>query len=279
LLQVRALAKVGFQRRQIETSVGTTSIWEFEGEGDLPPLLVQHGISAQGSEMARLLIRLRHRFRRIIAPDFLGHGYSADVEGGASSEVVATAYAETLDAVLDEPVLFFGNSLGGLAGIRLALRAPELLRGLMLCSPGGAGDQSPEDLERFLDQFRVQTWSDAKVFINKIHAKPVWYAPLLAANVRHRLARPTVKRLINEVSQEQLLTPAELGDLHLPTTLVWGRSEALLPENHREFFRSNLPRHAVVIEPEGFGHCPHIDEPRALARVIVRWAESLQAAG
>jgi len=207
----------------------------------------------------------------------MGHGFSDEFEEGASSEVVTTAYTETLEAVLDEPVLFFGNSLGGLAGIRMALRAPEMLRGLMLCSPGGAAEGDPEELETFVAQFRVGTYAEAKVFINKIHAKPVWYAPLLAPNLMSRLSRPTVKRLISEISQERLLTPVQLSELGIPTALVWGRSEALLPDRHRDFFKKNLPKHAVVIEPEGFGHCPYIDEPRALARVIVRWAESLDA--
>lgn len=250
-------------------------MWEFEGDGDLPPLVVQHGISSQGSELARLLIRLRSRFSRVVAPDFFGHGFSEELEGGASSAAVSTAYSETLEAVLDEPTLFFGNSLGGLAGIRFALRTPEMLRGLMLCSPGGAAESSPGDLETFVDQFRISTYGEARDFINKIHAKPVWYAPFLAADLRRRLGRPTVQRLIKEISFEHLLTPGQLGSLKVPTALVWGRSESLMPTRHRDFFVDNLPKHAVVIEPDGFGHCPYIDEPKALARVVIRWAESL----
>jgi pimeloyl-ACP methyl ester carboxylesterase len=275
LLQLRALEGAGFRRRAVQTSEGTTSAWEFEGEGTLPQLVVQHGISSQGSEMARLLIRLRGRFSRIIAPDFLGHGFSDDLEGGASSKAVATAYTETLETLLDGPALFFGNSLGGLAGIRFALKAPERLRGLMLCSPGGAAEESADELAAFVEQFRIRNRKDAQNFINKIHAKPVWYAPLLAANLRARLAQPTVKRLVSEISPEHLLTGEQLRGVAVPTALLWGRAERLMPERHRQFFVDNLPQSAVVIEPEGFGHCPHIDEPKALARVVVRWAESL----
>ena len=276
-VQARALFASGFNRRTIATSVGNTSVWEFSGDGALPPLLVQHGISSQGSEMARLLLRLRKYFSRVIAPDFYGHGFSDRPEEGATADQVRDAYIDTLRAVIDEPVLFYGNSLGGLAGLRFALTEPSRLCGLMMCSPGGAGDQSEQELSDFLKQFEMTGFNDARVFLNKIHAKPTWYAPIMAPSIYWRLKSPTVQRLLSEVSPDTLVCAEDLKRVETPIALLWGRNESLMPASHREFYMRNLPSHGVVIEPEGFGHCPHIDQPTALTHVIVRWAESLSS--
>jgi hypothetical protein len=36
-----------------------------------------------------------------------------------------------------------------------------------------------------------------------------------------------------------------------------------------------LPAHAVLEEPEGFGHAPFLDRPRALARRIGQFIERI----
>jgi pimeloyl-ACP methyl ester carboxylesterase len=54
--------------------------------------------------------------------------------------------------------------------------------------------------------------------------------------------------------------------------VVWGRSERLMPAKHLAFFKENLPPHATIEEPEGYGHCPHIDDPESLSRKIVDFA-------
>ena len=225
----------------------------------------------------RLIVRLARNFSAVYAPDFLGHGFSAQPEGGASAKHIEQAYRETLTELLDEPVLFFGNSLGGLAGIRLATTEPHRLIGLMACSPGGAGGQTAEELAVFYEQFQMTSLSKAASFVRKLHAHPAWYHSLMVPSVFRRLRNPTVVRMLTESGPSDMLRAEDVGAITLPIALLWGRAEALMPEAHRQFFVGSLPKHGTLIEPAGFSHCPHLEEPQSLTRVIVRWAESLQA--
>jgi pimeloyl-ACP methyl ester carboxylesterase len=50
----------------------------------------------------------------------------------------------------------------------------------------------------------------------------------------------------------------------------------LLPASSLAYFRRHLPGHVVIEEPEGFGHCPHVDAPARLARRIVDFIASTQ---
>ena len=48
----------------------------------------------------------------------------------------------------------------------------------------------------------------------------------------------------------------------------------LLPVTHLDYFVRHLPKHTVIEQPEGFGHCPHIDAPGRLAHRIVAFARA-----
>jgi pimeloyl-ACP methyl ester carboxylesterase len=63
----------------------------------------------------------------------------------------------------------------------------------------------------------------------------------------------------------------------MPILLLWGQSERLLPRSSLAYFRHHLPRHAVIEEPVGFGHCPHLDDAARLAERLVEFAASAVA--
>jgi pimeloyl-ACP methyl ester carboxylesterase len=109
--------------------------------------------------------------------------------------------------------------------------------------------------------FDVDDPRDAARFVARMAARPSQLDPLWAWGVRMRFSRPAVRRLIDEVRSEVLLTPAELGALPMPVLCLWGREDHILPEAHRQFFRANLPAHAAFEEPPGYGHAPFLDRP------------------
>ena len=133
-----SLVLQGYRSRTIPTSVGEVHVLEADGRGKLPTLVLLHGFSSAGVHYFPLLHSLRRRFRRIVLPDLPAHGFSGSPRGGVRGETLLDGLTEALDAVLDEPVILFGNSLGGIAAIRYALARPARVRGLILCSPTGA---------------------------------------------------------------------------------------------------------------------------------------------
>jgi pimeloyl-ACP methyl ester carboxylesterase len=50
-----------------------------------------------------------------------------------------------------------------------------------------------------------------------------------------------------------------------------------LPKSSLAYLRRHLPRQAVIEEPAGFGHCPHIDDPARLASRLVEFATTASA--
>ena len=273
-----SLVLQGYRSRTIPTSVGEVHVLEADGRGKLPTLVLLHGFSSAGVHYFPLLHSLRRRFRRIVLPDLPAHGFSGSPRGGVRGETLLDGLTEALDAVLDEPVILFGNSLGGIAAIRYALARPARVRGLILCSPTGAA-MSAEELARFAGMFRIDSHGAALAFVDRVMAKRSAMRQVLAWGLRRKFQNPEMRALIDSIKPEDMLDPAELGTLRPPTLLIWGRDERVLPASHLAFFRAHLPPHARVEEPHGFGHSPYLEDPARLSRDILRFAEDVARSG
>lgn len=74
---------------------------------------------------------------RSIAPDWPGHGESPAGREPASAMGFADVTEELVARLAPEGAIVLGNSVGGFAAARLAIRRPELVRGLVLIDSGG----------------------------------------------------------------------------------------------------------------------------------------------
>jgi pimeloyl-ACP methyl ester carboxylesterase len=266
-----------FRSRRVRTSVGRMHLLEAEGHGRLPPLVLLHGLSSTGVHYLPLVGHLRPHVRRLVLPDLPGHGFSEPPLGGVRHETFAAGIREALDAVLDEPAVIFGNSLGAIAAIRYARVRPERVRGLFLCSPGGA-PMAAEEMRRFLDTFRVDSHASAVAFVDRVFGRRSTFRHVLAWGVRKRMRHPTVRGLLEHASPEGLLSRDDLASLSMPVWLSWGRRDGVLPREHLDFFRENLPAHAVVREPDNHGHSPYLEDARGVGRAIVDFLAEVERA-
>jgi pimeloyl-ACP methyl ester carboxylesterase len=264
------------RRKPRRGASGKIHVLDIPGQGDLPPVLLLHGISASGADFGPLFRRLRPWTRRIIAPDLPGHGLSSLPPGHAGSSDVIDAVCDAVGAVLDGPALVVGNSLGGTVALRYALRRPETAAGLVLVSPAGA-PCSTSELDALFDVLRVSDLDRAREFMRKVLPSAPWKLELFARGARVRLSRPAVRRLIDEATPDDMLTPSELASLRVPVMLVWGQQERLFPMSHYAFFRRHLPAHARFETPAAFGHAPFLDRPSEVAALLHRFSAEVKS--
>lgn len=266
-----------FRSRRIRTSVGRMHMLDARGEGRLPPVVLLHGLSSTGVHYLPLVSHVRPHVRRLFLPDLPGHGFSDIPAGGMRHEAMSTGLRESLDAVLDEPAVIFGNSLGALAAIHYARLRPERVRGLFLCSPGGA-PMEEEELERFLGTFRVESHAAAVAFVDRVFGTRMPLRHFLAWGVKRRMRNPGVRGLLDAATPEVLLSRDDLAGLQMPVVLSWGRRDGVLPRGHLDFFRANLPPDTVVHEPENHGHSPYLEDASGVGRAIVRFLGDVERA-
>lgn len=267
LLRV-ALNARGFRSVKVPTSVGRVHALDGRGAGDLPPVVLLHGLASAGIHLAPLMTELRPWARRLVAPDLMAHGYSDLPHGGLTPTALRAGLVESLDALLDEPSVLVGNSLGGLAALRYALARPERVKALVLLSPGGA-PHTPEELDALRRTFLLRTHREAVAFVDRVFARPPWMRSMIAWGTRRKMAHPAVRSLLDSLHAEPMLHERELASLAMPVMVVWGRGDRVLPASAMHWFRGALPPHARFVEAEGLGHSPYLeDAPRVGTMVL-----------
>ena len=130
-----SLSASGFEERR-EAIKGVRLRWFAGGEG--PPLVLVHGLGGAASNWVELAPELA-RANRVIAVDLPGHGGSAPLPALPNLEPFADRLALVLEREGAHPAVVVGHSLGCVVGLRLAMRRPDLSRGLVLISAAGIG--------------------------------------------------------------------------------------------------------------------------------------------
>ena len=154
-------------------------------------------------------------------------------------------------------------------------RRPPALR--CRASPGGAPMPAAQ-FAQFLATFDIASHRQALDFVDAVFANGAGVLRhAFAHGIRQRFTHPQLRQLLASITPEQMLAPHELSGLRIPTLLVWGREERVLPRTHFEFFRKHLPSHAEIEEWPNFGHIGFLEQPDALAARILGFARATAA--
>lgn len=265
-----ALRRRGVVARWVATDHGRLHVYDARGRGSLPPIVLLHGLGSASTPFGPLMARLRPHTRRVVAPDLPGHGFSEE-HARLTPEVLFESVASAIDAVVDEPVILVGNSLGGAVALHYALAHGPRVRALVLVSPAGA-HSTAEEWDELRRTFSLRSRAEARAFVDRLYHRPPWITHLVAHELPHVMARRAVTDLVGAASNDHFAKPDELRALKVPILFLWGESERLLPDSHFDWFARHLPAHAIIDRPRGFGHCPHFDDPAELARRITAFA-------
>ncbi len=264
----------GYRSRRVRTSVGTMHALEADGRGDLPPVVILHGLSAAGQYYENIMSRMRPHVRRVVAPDMPGHGYSDLPAEGLNHDTLGAGLREGLDQLLTEPAVVFGNSLGGVAAVRYASERPDKVLGLMLAAPGGA-PMDEDEISEFVEAFRLHDHKKALDFVDKLFHRPHPMRHVIAWGVRQQFGRPGIDELLRSIKPENLLRAEELEGLRMPVFVLWGEADRVLSPAHRRFFEAHVPPHAELHRIEEYGHVPHMSHPDCLAARLLEFTRQV----
>lgn len=265
----------GVISRTIATPAGSMHVYDARGTGSLPTVVILHGISASGVGFVPIMMRLRSQAARVLVPDYPGHGLNPDPQGRLTLDALFDSVTAGLDDLLGgEPYALVGNSLGGLVALDYASKRPERCRGVVLLSPAGAAS-SPEEWDELMAAFGMKTRREALAFMSRIYHRVPLAARLVAHELPSNVRRRGVQDLFGSVSRDRSVPVSELAKLTMPILFTWGTSERLLPASHLDWWKKHLPAHAIVEQPDSWGHCPHFDQPAA---VVDRIASFLRPA-
>jgi pimeloyl-ACP methyl ester carboxylesterase len=221
--------------------------WAEAGEGDDAIALV-HGLSGSSRWWSRNIAALASKYR-VLIPDLIGFGRSRVGGMGQLPDVPGVAHflGEWLSFAAEGPAFLVGHSMGGQIAIHLAARAPERIKRLVLVDAAGLPRPlTPRHVMRFAYEVAPpRQWGDP-TFLPVILGDALSAGPLTVMRALRHVLRDDVRSL--------------LADLRVPTLLLWGERDTIIPLSHGEQMR-HLIHGSRLLVLRGAFHNPMVDAP------------------
>jgi len=271
------------ESRQIELH-GHRVSYRIAGEG--PLIVLVHGITSTSDVWREVMPRLADRFT-VLAPDLLGHGESAKPRGDYSLGAYASGIRDLLAALGHESGTLVGHSLGGGIAMQLAYQFPERCERLALISSGGLGRQvhvvlraaalpGAEWILPLLAQARLH---DAGRALGELLKRAgVRSAPELAEVARgygslsdgetRQAFLHTLRAVIDPQGQRVSARDRLYLAAEVPTLLVWGSRDRVIPAAHGRRAHEEMPGSRLVEIPDA-GHFPQLDKPHRCIEALL----------
>lgn len=127
----------GFEERFAETAAGRLHYLVGGSQTQTGPALVLvHGLGGAASNWTELAPALAVS-RRVVVPELAGHGRSDPLPDASSLDPFAEGVALIAERERLRRAVLVGHSLGGVVALRLALRRPDAVAGVVLAAAAG----------------------------------------------------------------------------------------------------------------------------------------------
>jgi pimeloyl-ACP methyl ester carboxylesterase len=244
------------------------------GPADGPPLVLLHGFASSIRWWDRITPALA-RDHRVIAFDLLGHGGSEKPKQGYGIESQARLVADALDRLGVRRAAVVGHSMGGSVGTALAAAHPALVETLVILdSPSKSGDAQLPLTARMgfvpvLGQAIKRVVPDAMIRsgLESAFAEGFEVPDQFVEDFKEMTytSYDDSHRGSDDYSEESGLAE-RLADESLPLLVVFGAEDDLVEPESAQGYRKVPGGRIVVLD--GVGHSPHVERPRATARLI-----------
>lgn len=249
--------------------------YDEEGDPEAIPVFFLPSGAHDRHDWDELRALLPERFRTI-ALDWPGHGDSPPGEGPLSAMRIADITEQAVAQLAPEGALVIGNSVGGFAAARLAIRRPELVSGLVIVDGGGFAGRSP--LVRAFCALMAHPRFLRAIYpgFSSLYMRARTDADRRARNVGIATTREdpglgAVCELWRSFASPEHDLRRQASSICAPTLVVWGKRDPVIPLRVGRRIVSLIPEAELSVFDSG--HVPHTTEPERFAAELRDFAE------
>ncbi|MFE3001900.1 alpha/beta fold hydrolase [Nocardia sp. NPDC059246] len=254
-----------------------TIAYELIGPSDGPLVVCVPGIGVNRADFRYLAPALADAGNRVAVKDIRGHGDSS----ADWPHYHPTAVGHDIAALIGHlggPAVIVGHSFAAKSAGQVAVREPELVRGLVLVGAAVRHDKPGfvMGLATKLVTSNAWLWT---MFLKSLYpgTKPADFAEYLADN-KAKLRRKGHLAALSALTGSLPADPAlELSGIAAPTLVVMGTNDGDLADPAAEARRiaDEVSGPSRVTMSDGSGHYPHTDNPEFTAHAILTFLKEL----
>ena len=240
--------------------------------GKGPTLLFLHG--AAGAAMVQPFMTELAKSYEVLVPEHPGYGASGEPDWMDNIHDLAYFYLDFMALLKLDNVTVIGSSIGGWLALEIAVRSAERIRAMSLVGPSGIHVQGIKrgDLFLWTPEERVRNLFADQSIANR----------LLAVPPTPEFIETAIK---NMHTTAKLVWEPRLFDPHLhkwlhrvkvPTQIVWGENDKILPVGYAAGFKKLIPHARVDILPN-CGHLPQTEQPEQFVKLFREFAAAIKA--
>ncbi|MDZ5622530.1 alpha/beta fold hydrolase [Nocardioides sp. HM23] len=264
----------------------------FVRTGSGPALLLLHGLACDRTTWDRVIPLLARKYT-VIAPDLLGHGLSDKPRADYTLGGYANGMRDLLTVLGIDKVTVVGHSFGGGVAMQFAYQFPERTQRVMLVASGGLGSEVTPLIKlvqapgweaamrvltipglRHLETTTLRALASYGGGPLRKYTRDLDEAATIVESWRDRRTRFAVRHLVRAVIdwRGQIVTMSDRAYLTeaMPTAVVWGRDDQVIPVRHSSNVAALVPDASVTVLPDS-GHFPHRDHPEEFVRLLDRF--------
>jgi pimeloyl-ACP methyl ester carboxylesterase len=247
----------------------------YQEKGTGTSLVLIHGYTSSTYSWKDVFEPLSKTFH-VIAVDLKGFGFSGKPDGDYTRRGQAILVAHLLDQLKMEKAWLCGNSMGGEVALNVAIVNPQRVAGLILIDTAGVevpgkaslapGYLMVPVLGRILIAFSLTSDKLVRQGLeksfydqSKVNADRVanYYRPLKTRGGQLAALRTRMQSSMFPVEPD-------LGKINVPTLILWGEQDQLLPLAAGRKLSSLIKDSKLVI----FDNCGHLPQEEMPARVV-----------
>ncbi|TGL64719.1 alpha/beta fold hydrolase [Leptospira sarikeiensis] len=258
------------------SKIGKIAYW-VEGKGK--PIFLLHSAGHDHYDYESIIPTLSEKYK-VISIDWPGHGLSDNPQPTSSASAVE--YAEILPDLVQslspEGAVFIGNSLGGFASLNLALKKPELVKGLVIVDSGGLND--PDWLTKSFSSLKGKVWFTSLVwnfFPNQYIKIRNKYTESILSRIREREnieeAKEVNAAIWRSFLDERHDLREQVSKIKSPTLIIWGEYDPVIDPKLATRLHEKIQGSRLSLLKTG--HVPFAENPKEFLKVTLPFLDSL----
>jgi len=240
--------------------------FEYVEVGEGQPLMLLHGLFGALSNSSDLIEHFKHTHKVIvpILPLYDLDLLHTTVKG------LAKHVQQFIDHKGYDQIHLLGNSLGGHVGLVHILSHPEKIKTLTLTGSSGLFENAMGDSYPKRGDYEYIRAKTAETFYNPaVATKELVDEVFEITNSRIKvikiiaLAKSAIRNNLGE----------ELGQIKVPTLLIWGKNDKVTPPFVAEDFHKLIPNSELAFIDE-CGHAPMMEVPAAFNEILEKFLKA-----